>query len=103
MRNEFRLTIQKNNSVIVCSSLYKVIKMAIQCKWPRSRAMDLIPGGPPPPQKKKKKKHVDTVDLQSTLLLLTVIFFSPCWIKHLFLIIITQRSSNLVENFLFYE
>ena len=32
----------------------------------------------------------------------TVIFFSPCWIGHLFLII-TPRSSNLVENFLFYE
>ena len=29
--------------------------------------------------------------------------FSPCWIEHLFLIIITPRSSNLVENFLFYE
>ena len=28
--------------------------------------------------------------------------FSPCWIEHLFLII-TPRSSNLVENFLFYE
>ena len=29
--------------------------------------------------------------------------FSPCWIEYLFLIIITPRSSNLVENFLFYE
>ena len=29
--------------------------------------------------------------------------FSPCWIEHPFLIIITPRSSNLVENFLFYE
>ena len=27
--------------------------------------------------------------------------FSPCWIEHLFLIIITPRSSNLVENCLF--
>ena len=25
--------------------------------------------------------------------------FSPCWIEHLFLIIITPRSSNLDENF----
>ena len=25
--------------------------------------------------------------------------FSPCWIEHLFLIIITPRSLNLVENF----
>ena len=38
-----------------------------------------------------------------TLLWSTVIFFSPCWIEHLFLIIMTPRSSNLVENFLFYE
>ena len=30
-------------------------------------------------------------------------FFSLCWIEHLFLIIITPRSSNLVENFLFDE
>ena len=29
--------------------------------------------------------------------------FLPCWIEHLSLIIITLRSSNLVENFLFYE
>ena len=28
---------------------------------------------------------------------------SLCWIEHLFPIIITSRSSNLVENFLFYE
>ena len=31
------------------------------------------------------------------------LFFSPCWIEHLFVIIMTPRSSNLVENFLFYE
>ena len=31
------------------------------------------------------------------------LFFSPCWIEHLFLIIMTPRLSNLVENFLFYE
>ena len=37
-----------------------------------------------------------------TLLYSTVIF-SPCWIEHPFPIIITPRSSNLVENFLFYE
>ena len=28
---------------------------------------------------------------------------SLCWIEHLFPIIITSRSSNLVENLLFYE
>ena len=31
------------------------------------------------------------------------LFSSPCWIEHLFPIIITPRSSNLVENCLFYE
>ena len=30
-------------------------------------------------------------------------FFLPCWIEHLFLIIMTPKSLNLVENFLFYE
>ena len=28
---------------------------------------------------------------------------SLCWIEHLFPIIITSRSSNLIENFSFYE
>ena len=31
------------------------------------------------------------------------LFSSPCWIEHLFPIIITPRSLNLVVNFLFYE
>ena len=31
------------------------------------------------------------------------LFFSPCWIEHLYLIIMTPRSSNLVKNLLFYE
>ena len=35
--------------------------------------------------------------------LINIYLFTPCWIEHLFLIIITPRSSNLVENFLFYE
>ena len=29
--------------------------------------------------------------------------FSPCWIEHLFFFIITPRSFNLVNKFLFYE
>ena len=29
--------------------------------------------------------------------------FSPRWIEHHFLLIITPRSTNLVETFLFYE
>ena len=55
-----------------------------------------IPGGP------KKNGTVDTVDFQDFALINSYLF-SPCWIEHLFLIIITPRSSNLVENFLFYE
>ena len=54
------------------------------------------PCAPPPP---KKKGTVDFLGLCSDRQL----SFSPCWIEHLFLIIITPRSSNLVENFLFYE
>ena len=49
-----------------------------------------------------KNGTVDTVDFQDFALINSYIF-SPCWIEHLFLIIITPRSSNLVENFLFYE
>ena len=45
---------------------------------------------------------VDTVDF-SGLCSNQQLFSSLCWIEHLFSIIITPRSSNLVENFLFYE
>ena len=45
---------------------------------------------------------VDTVDFQD-FALINSYGFSPCWIEHLFLVIIIPRSSNLVENFLFYE
>ena len=45
---------------------------------------------------------VDTVDF-SELCSNQQLFSSPCWIEHLFPIIITPRSSNLVENFLSYE
>ena len=45
---------------------------------------------------------VDTVDF-SGLCSNQQLLFSRCWIEHIFPIIITSRSSNLVENFLFYE
>ena len=45
---------------------------------------------------------VDTVDF-SGLCSNQQLFSSPCWIEHLFPIIITPRPSNLVENLLFYE
>ena len=45
---------------------------------------------------------VDTVDF-SGLFSNQQLFSSPCWIEHLFPIILTPRSSNLVDNFLFYE
>ena len=54
-----------------------------------------IQGGTP----KKKHGTVNFLGLCSDQQL----SFSPCWIEHLFLIIITPRSSNLVENFLFHE
>ena len=53
----------------------------------------VIPGGPP---------KNGTVDFQDFTLINSYLF-SLCWIEHLFLIIITPRSSNLVRNFLFYE
>ena len=55
---------------------------------------------PPPPPTPKKTQH-GTVDFQD--LLWSTVIFSPCWIEYHFPIIITPRSSNLVENFSFYE
>ena len=55
-----------------------------------------IPGGP-------KKRNGRYSRFFRTLLLINSYLFSPCWIEHLFLIIITPRSSNLVEKCLFYE
>ena len=49
-----------------------------------------------------KNETLDTVDF-SKLCSDQQLSFSPCWIEHLFLILITLRSSNVVENFLFYE
>ena len=47
-------------------------------------------------------KNNGTVDFLDFALINSYLF-SPCWIEHLFLIIITPRSSNSVENLLFYE
>ena len=58
-------------------------------------AVPHIPGGP----------EITEQSIQSIFrnLLIIKLFSSPCWKEHLFPIIITPRSSNLVENFLFYE
>ena len=50
----------------------------------------------------KNNGTVDTVDFLG-LCSNQQLFPSPCWMEHLFPIIITPRSSNLVVNFLFYE
>ena len=47
-------------------------------------------------------KNNGTVNFQDFALINSYIF-SPCWIEHLFLFIITPRSFNLVKKFLFYE
>ena len=66
--------------------------------------LNVYTGWPPPKKKKKKKKKkTGTVDFSGLCSDQQVFFSSPCWIEHLFLIIITTRSSNLVENFLCYE
>ena len=46
-----------------------------------------------------KNGTVDTVDFSGLCSDQQLSFFSPCWTEHLFLIIITPRSSTLVENF----
>ena len=43
-----------------------------------------------------------TVNFQDCALINSDLFL-PCWIEHLFFIMITPRSSNLVENLLFYS
>ena len=58
-----------------------------------SESYKLIPGGP----KIMEQSIFQDFALSNSYL------FSPCWIEHLFLVIITPRSLNLVENFLFYE
>ena len=52
-----------------------------------------IPGGP----------KITEQSIFQDFALINSYLFSPCWIEHLFLVIITPRSLNLVENFLFYE
>ena len=56
----------------------------------------IIPGGPQNMEQSIQSIFQDFALINSYL-------FSPCWIEHLFLIKIRPRSSNLVENFLFYE
>ena len=48
-----------------------------------------------------KNGTVDTVDFSGLCSDQQLFFCLPCWIEHLFSIIITPRSSNLVENFNF--
>ena len=50
-----------------------------------------------------KKTEQSILSIFEDFALINSYLFSPCWIEHLFLIIITPRSSNLVDNFLFYE
>ena len=52
-----------------------------------------IPGGP----------KITEYSIFQDFALINSYLFSPCWIEHLFFVIITPRSLNLVENFLFYE
>ena len=50
-------------------------------------------------QKERNSRYSRFSGLCSNQQLLSLL----CWIEHLFPIIITSRSSNLVENFLFYK
>ena len=58
-------------------------------------------GWPPPPPKKNTEQSIQSIFQDFALI--NSYLISPCWIEHLFLIIIKPRSSNLVENFLFHE
>ena len=61
-----------------------------------TRLYGTIPGGP-------QKTEQSIQSIFQDFALINSYLFSPCWIEHVFLIIITPRSSNLVENFLVYE
>ena len=67
----------------------------------------LYTGCPPPPKKKKTTTTNNNKTTEQSIFqdfaLINSYLFSPCWIEHLFLIMITPRSSNLVDSFLFYE
>ena len=64
--------------------------------WIRPWSIDCYTGWP------RNNWTVDTVNFQN-FAHNQQLFSSPCWKEHIFPIIITPRSSNLVENFLFYE
>ena len=62
-----------------------------------------------PISEERKKIYIYRVAPQKTeqsifqdFALINSYLFSPCWIEQLSLIIIAPRSSNVVENFLFY-
>ena len=55
-----------------------------------------IPGGP-------QKTEQSIQSIFQDFALINSYLFSPCYIEHHFFIIVTPRSSNLVENILFYE
>ena len=52
----------------------------------------IIPGGP-------QKTEQSIQSIFQDFALINSYLFSPCRIEHLFLIMITPRSSNLVDNF----
>ena len=62
-----------------------VISITFLLSYISTHLLLYIPGGP---QKKRNSRYLGTFALINSYL------FSPCWIEHLFLIIITPRSSK---------
>ena len=92
---------QPQNPAISCQNWFILMlqiayKSCSYSKWVVSHYLPKLDCNPGGPQKMEQSIFQDFVLINSYL-------FSACWIEHLFLIIITPRSSNLVENFLFYE
>ena len=73
-------------------SMLSTHECAIPSSWVEDYLISIIPGAPPPPKEQSIQSIFQDFALINSYL------FSPCWIEHLFLIIITPRSSNLVEN-----
>ena len=89
----FRRLLQKKSFLSKSNSNLTVYIMTHGCS---TGIMFAIPGGPIKTEQSIQSIFQDFALINSYL-------FPPCWIEHLFLITITPRSSNLVENFLFYE
>ena len=93
----------KNTHVVKCYRGRYIVWLFALDHWYTECRIQIMNAPPPSiiqggPKRQKRSKH-GTVDFLYDFALINSYSFSSCWKEHLFLIIITPRSSNLVENF----